>query len=95
MDVVILFRYAICARSSIAKGIIIPLARSVSILVKDVPDDRWSAGERDASVLWQAENQFLKHVKKAHLESALVEWEAVDSEGKKLSRFWFDHVAMG
>jgi hypothetical protein len=95
MDVVIQFRYTICAKSSIAKGIIIPIAHSFSVRIRDVPEERWSGEERDVSILWQAENQFLKHVRKAHLEGALVEWEAVDSEGKKLSRFWFNHVAMG
>ncbi len=95
MDIVIQFRYTICPKASIAKGIIIGIAHSFSVHVRDVPEERWSGGERDPSVLWQAENEFLKHVKKAHLESALVEWEAVDSEGKILSRFWFNHVAMG
>ncbi len=94
MDIVIQFRYTICAKSLIAKGIIIANAHSFSVRLRDVPEERWS-GERDASVLWQAENQFLKHVRKAHLDSALVEWEAFDSEGKKLSQFWFNHVAMG
>lgn len=94
MDIEIQFRYTICAKELIAKGIVIGIAHSFSVRLRDVPEERWSGGERDASVLWQAENQFLKHVKKAHLSGALVEWEAIDSEGKKLSQFWFNHVAM-
>jgi hypothetical protein len=94
MDVVIRFRYSICAKPLIARGIITSTAHTHTVSMTNVPEGRRSGEEKDASILWQAENEFLKHVKETHLGSALVEWEAIDSEGKKLSQFWFNHVAM-